>query len=60
MAFLPVLYAQFENTGNGANKKERVKWAKELTAGEAEDFAADKILAPIGWEPAEEKPWYLQ
>lgn len=55
-----VFYAEFENTGNGANKKDRVKWAKELTAAEAKDFTVERILAPVGWEPAEEKPWYLQ
>jgi pectinesterase len=37
-------YAEFNNTGAGANSSERVKWAKILTAKEAAEYTIEKVM----------------
>ena len=44
-------YAEFENTGRGAETSQRVKWAKQLTAEEAAGFTVEKVLGNDGWRP---------
>jgi pectinesterase len=46
-------YAEFGNTGPGANTSKRVPWAKQLTAAEAAELTPAKVLAGTdGWNPA--------
>lgn len=45
-------YAEFNSTGPGANVGARVKWAKQITADEAKNYAIEKILSGVdGWSP---------
>jgi len=49
---LTARYAEYNSTGPGANQEKRVKWAKQLTAGEANDFTMEKILGGTdNWKP---------
>ena len=42
-------YAEYKNTGPGANPKARVKWAKQLTDEDAREFTPEKVLGD--WKP---------
>ena len=42
-------YAEFNSSGPGANNKERVNWAKQLTELEARQLTIKKVLG--NWEP---------
>jgi pectinesterase len=45
-------YAEFGSTGAGANPTARVKWAKELTAAEAEKITVPTVLSRVdNWNP---------
>jgi pectinesterase len=45
-------YAEYDSTGLGANPDKRVKWAKQLTAAEAENYTPQKVLkGQDGWSP---------
>jgi len=45
-------YAEFGSTGTGANDSKRVKWAKQLTQGEADQFSISGVLrGNDGWNP---------
>jgi pectinesterase len=45
-------YAEFGSTGPGANPSARVKWARQLTAAEAEAITPAKVLGGSdGWQP---------
>ncbi|WP_245328262.1 pectinesterase family protein [Hymenobacter aquaticus] len=48
-----VYYAEYNSTGPGAHAKERVKWARQLTAKEARQYTLKAIFAGgAGWDPA--------
>jgi pectinesterase len=45
-------YAEYQNTGPGAKPEGRVKWAKQLTAKQAKDFAVQRVLGGFdNWKP---------
>ncbi len=45
-------YAEYHNTGKGANSKARVVWAKQLTANEAKLYTIQNVLkGKDGWKP---------
>jgi pectinesterase len=45
-------YAEYGNSGPGANPEARVKWAKKLTAAEAANYTPEVVLAGTdGWNP---------
>jgi len=44
-----VTYAEYKSTGPGAAPSERVKWSKQLTAGEAAGVTPSSVLR--GWNP---------
>lgn len=45
-------YFEFKNTGPGADRSNRVNWAKELTEAEAVDYGlANYLKGSDGWDP---------
>ncbi|QMU27095.1 pectinesterase family protein [Adhaeribacter radiodurans] len=42
-------YAEYQNTGPGANPETRVKWSKQLTDEEAKEYTREKVLGD--WTP---------
>lgn len=45
-------YAEFANTGPGANSRARVRWAKQLTKADAREITIRKVLGGFGgWNP---------
>ncbi|HVQ36327.1 MAG TPA: pectinesterase family protein [Pyrinomonadaceae bacterium] len=45
-------YAEFRNTGPGAQKAERAPWSRELSATEARNITVEKVLrGHDGWNP---------
>lgn len=49
-------YAEFGSTGPGASPDKRVKWARQLTATEAENYTVEKILkGSDDWLPGNSK-----
>lgn len=44
-----VYYAEFDNTGDGADLSHRVPWANQLTAEEAEKYTIENILTLSEW-----------
>lgn len=48
-----VYYAESNSKGPGAGTAGRVKWSKQLSAGEAKEYTLEKIFAgKDGWKPA--------
>lgn len=45
-------YAEYNSTGPGANPKARVKWARQLTDTEAQEFTPETVLGD--WQPGTE------
>ena len=46
-------YAEYKNTGPGADMSKRAPWAKQLTDAEAAAYTAEKVLSGAdGWRPA--------
>ena len=52
------MFAEYNNSGVGADRSKRVSWSHELTKKEAEAFSKEKIFAPLGWEISSGKKWY--
>ena len=45
-------YAEYKNTGPGANLKDRVGWSKQLTDDEAKAYTVENVLrGQDGWDP---------
>lgn len=53
-----VFYAEYKNTGAGANTFKRASWSKQLTAKEAEEYTLDKIFASCNPNLSGETNWY--
>jgi pectinesterase len=46
-------FAEFGNTGPGADLSARVAWSKRLSSAEASEITADRVLGgPDGWTPS--------
>ena len=54
-----VLYAEYKNTGRGADSKKRVTWAKQLTEKEANGYTTAVILSNESLVP-NETGWFQQ
>jgi pectinesterase len=44
-----VYYAEYKNTGPGAEAGKRVSWSHQLTDEEVQEYTVEKILS--GWNP---------
>jgi pectinesterase len=52
-------YAEYRNTGDGANTNSRVSWAKKLTDKEAAEYTVDNILTNKNSSMAENSSWLM-
>lgn len=55
-----VLYAEYKNSGAGANASARVPWSKQLTDKEAKDYTPGKIFESANPTLPAETDWYKQ
>jgi pectinesterase len=53
------LFAEYGNSGPGADTRQRVSWSKKLNDKEASIYNKDNILTPLGWEISSAKKWYI-
>ena len=51
-------FAEYKNTGTGANTGKRVDWSVKLSPDEALKFNKENIFTPLGWEISTGKKWY--
>jgi len=51
-------FAEFGNTGPGAETTGRVSWAHQLSGAEASKYTRENIFAPLGWEVPISEKWY--
>jgi len=51
-------FAEYGNTGSGANTGKRVGWSVKLSDKEASKFNKENIFAPLAWEISSGKKWY--
>jgi len=47
-------FAEYRNTGAGADRSARVPWSRELTAAEADRITPVAVLG--GWDPTRAEP----
>lgn len=55
-----VFYAEYKNTGDGANKNNRVAWSKQLTDNEAKEYTVENIFTIKNTNTPEDSSWYQQ
>ena len=53
-------YAEYKNTGAGANTKSRVSWSKQLTAQEAAAYTPENIFSNANASVPADAGWFLQ
>ncbi len=53
-----VTYAEYHNSGSGANTGQRVGWSKILNQTQALKYTKAELFSPSGWEIRTLKPWY--
>jgi len=51
-------FAEYKNTGGGANTSNRVGWSLNLNDKESLKYNKENIFAPLGWEISFGKKWY--
>jgi len=55
-----VYYAEYKNTGNGANSGQRVKWSKKLTDEEVKDYTVENVFTTANSLVPFEPGWFQQ
>ena len=53
-----VVFAEFDNSGSGADLSKRVAWSLKLKEQEALSYTKENIFAPLGWETTSGEKWY--
>lgn len=53
-----VQFAEYNNTGGGANTCKRVLWSVILSDEQALKYSKEKIFASFGWEITDDNKWY--
>jgi len=51
-------FTEYNNSGAGADTRQRVGWSVKLSSDEASKFNKENIFAPIGWENSSGNKWY--
>lgn len=55
-----VFYAEYKNTGEGADTKNRVSWSKQLTDKEAKEYTLENIFLSENIHGPSEHGWFQQ
>lgn len=55
-----VFYAEYKNTGEGADFNKRVSWAKQLTDKEAKEYSLENIFSGSNSSLPQELTWFKQ
>jgi pectinesterase len=55
-----VYYAEYKNTGEGANYTNRASWSKQLTDKEAKEYTVETIFAAANSAAAQGPDWFQQ
>ncbi len=50
-------YAEYQNSGEGAQGEKRISWSHQLTKKQARQYSKDKILAPVFADEPETSVW---
>lgn len=53
-----VFYAEYKNTGKGADYSQRVKWSKQLTEREAKEFTVENIFLTTNFTMTTGSDWF--
>ena len=53
-----VVYAEYNNSGPGAQTTKRVGWSRTLNENEILKYQKEEIFTPLGWEITSGKKWY--
>ncbi|MDO8929827.1 MAG: pectinesterase family protein [Bacteroidota bacterium] len=52
------VFAEYSNSGEGAERSKRVGWSLNLNKNEALKYTKENIFAPLGWEISQEQKWF--
>lgn len=52
------VFAEYNNSGSGADAHQRVGWSKKLNNNEASKYKKEDIFTPLGWESPSDKKWF--
>lgn len=55
-----VYYAEYKNTGEGADIKKRVSWSKQLTDQEAKEYSLENIFSDCKAAAPDDTSWFRQ
>ncbi len=53
-----VFFAEYNNSGLGANTRQRVPWSKKMNHNEASKFNKREVCGDLGWEIQHNPKWY--
>jgi len=53
-----VVFAEYNNSGLGAETAQRVGWSRKLNDNEALKYIKEEIFSPLEWEITSGKKWY--
>jgi pectinesterase len=55
-----VFYAEYKNTGKGADFSQRIKWSKQLTEKEAKEYTVENIFFTTNSTITTGSDWFLK
>jgi pectinesterase len=53
-------YAEYKNSGQGAGTEKRVRWSRQLTDKEAQEYTMENIFENVNSTVLQESDWFQQ